>query len=218
MKHRSKDRTIDQNWNFIYFYVFLKNMKINNILFHLIDSKITKVLSLFYLKQDYKYSLSELTKMSKVPKTSVHRILKKLVELKLIKYEEFKSIKVYFLNKEKTVLDLGELFYPPKTYVEAINDYFSSVPNLSNVYQIGFKDRELQLIAVVLSTSKDFENRFLNNINNILKKYNKSSSVVFQTLEQFKQFNKMGLYKNIIEIFKLWYFLKYILKYRNVYK
>lgn len=158
---------------------------------------------MFYLKQDYKYSLSELTKISKVSKTSVHRILKRLVDLKLIKYEEFKSIKVYFLNKEKVVLELGDLFYPPKTYLEALNEYFSGVANLSNVYQIGIKDHEIQLIAVILSTTKDFENKFVVNVNNLLRKYNKSSNIIFQTKEQFNQFNKMGVYKNISEIFKI---------------
>lgn len=179
-------------------------MKLNNILFQLIDSKVIKVLSLFFIKKDYKYSLSEIAKLSKVSKASVYRILKRLVDLKLINYDEFKSIKVYYLNKNKIVLDLGELFYPPKTYKEALEEYFNEVSNLSRVYKSRVNNaKEIHLIAIVVKTSQSFEKEFKDKVNSILKLFDKRSDVVFQTAEQFEQFKKMGVYKDLIEIFRI---------------
>ncbi|HYD03435.1 MAG TPA: helix-turn-helix domain-containing protein, partial [Alphaproteobacteria bacterium] len=78
-------------------------MESQKILENLFDKKIVSILRLFLKKKDQQFYLKEISKLTKVPLASTHRILKKLEELSLIEKTKIKHLKIYKLaENEKT--------------------------------------------------------------------------------------------------------------------
>ena len=79
-----------------------------SLFFELVDSKITRILSLLLKNPKEHYHIQKLSRDARVPLSSTFRIVNKLVRLNLIETTTIGKFKIYKLN-EKRSTELKEL-------------------------------------------------------------------------------------------------------------
>lgn len=129
-----------------------------DVLTGLLDDKLIKVISLFIKHPSKKFYLSEVSKMSGVNTTSTFRILKKLVEQKLISVDIIGKVRVYQLEKNDRVRNLSDMIKKKEPTGDLLDEFCKKVGALPRVRLILLDSRThngARLIVVGDLSSKE---------------------------------------------------------------
>lgn len=158
----------------------------------LFDKKLIKILRLFVNNPDKEYYLREISRVTKVPLASTHRIIKQIKELDLINEKKDKYLKTYSAIPKN--LDLFSNFLEDKkTALKEFSEFISGVVGVSMVIQHGEEEKEKASILVV---GEDMDqNAIRDKTNEIKEKYKFNIIYLFLSPAQYEQMSSMGLYK-----------------------
>ena len=159
------------------------------ILKNLIDHKKISILSILYFSKKELY-LREIAEKTKVPLSSVSRILKELVALGLFQVRELKVIKFFSLVRSKKTKFLDLLFKEENLMDEFIR-LIRTVKGVKKVLLHGpIKNNQGNII--ILGTNID--TLVVDNICNEIKDKGLDLSNVVLTENQYLKLDKMGVY------------------------
>ena len=72
-----------------------------NLFSQLVDQKIIKILTVLLNSSQEHFHIQKLATKSKVPLSSTHRIVNKLVKIEIIEVIKINKFKIYILNEKK---------------------------------------------------------------------------------------------------------------------
>jgi hypothetical protein len=173
-------------------------MESQKILEGLFDKKILTILKMFIKKKDQQFYLREISKATKVPLASTHRILNKLLELDVVERTKIKHLKIYKLKENEKTKYLESVFEEKKTILD---EFVEQASNLSGIKTIISSGREEKDKANLLIIGEDVDNSlFREIIVKIKEKYNFTITHLVLTEAQYQQMAAMNLYPGKKEI------------------
>jgi predicted transcriptional regulator len=160
------------------------------VLTKLIDDKKAAILQVILNSKEEMY-LKEISDKSNVSITSTFRILKELVDLKLIGKKEWKTSKVYFCQSNEEAMFLKELFVEE---YDGLTEFVENVKYLPNVENIILHGAKKQSKASILVIGTDINPTLIEPICQNIK--DKGFEINFMVLakNQYAQMTTMGLY------------------------
>ena len=178
-------------------------MDSQKILEGLFDKKMLMVLKLFLKKKDQQFYLKEISKQTRVPLATTHRILSKLLELEVIEKTKIKHLKIYKLAENEKTKYLESVFEEKKTIID---EFLEQANNISGIKTIMIYGREEKDKANLLIIGESVDNSLIREIIiKIKEKYNFTLTHLVLTETQYEQMAAMNLYpgkKEIILEFK----------------
>jgi hypothetical protein len=169
-----------------------------NILKELIDKNLIEILDLFLNNPDKKFSLTEVSRETKVNVTGTFRIIKSLVLKKFIKPIPIGKTKLYILEKNEKTEYLLKLLEKDITPIEKFIEEISRLPDIIKII-LNSKEKN---IANLLIVSKDTSQEKIQEITKSIKEeYNFTINFAIITeiqYESFKKFKNYNIDKNII--------------------
>ena len=167
-------------------------MESSDVLEHLFDEKLLKILRLFYKEYDKEFYLREIAKKTNVAPASTFRILKKLMKLKLIKQIVIKRFKLYKLEDNEYTRFLGPVVKKGKQALEVFITRAKDLYGLDSIIlQSGDTDKKANLIVIGSGINQD---KIKNLCGQMLEEFNYRLTALVLEKEQFEQMDKMGLY------------------------
>lgn len=167
----------------------MENLKILESLF---DSKKLRILKLFLLEKDKQFYLREISANAKVPVATTFRIIKMLVELKLVDIIKVHKFKLYKLSINENTSFLGSFLKEGKRIVQYFVD---EIKKISQVEAVVLHGKETEEKANVLLIGQGIDPYEVKKIcASIKEQYNFVVSALALTQEQFGQMSTMGLY------------------------
>ena len=122
-------------------------METGDVLATLFDQKIVSIIKLFLRDDSKQYYLREIAKLTKVSPASTYRILKRLVDLQVLKVTEIKTAKLYSLEAGKTVDFLKSIL--EVDVVQAFVDQVKEVKGVEELYLYGKKEKSKATLFIV---------------------------------------------------------------------
>ena len=173
-------------------------MESQKILEGLFDKKMLTILKLFLKKKEQQFYLKEISKQTKVPLASTHRILNKLVELEIIERTKIKHLKIYKLSDNEKTKYLETVFEEKKTILD---EFVDQANNISGIHTIMIYGREEKDKANLLIIGESVDNSLIREIIvKIKEKYNFTITHLVLTETQYQQMAAMNLYPGKKEI------------------
>ena len=167
-------------------------MESKDILEQLIDSKILKILRIFFGNDKKQFYLREIAKITGVSSTSTFRLLDKLLELKIISLIQSSKFKTYVLADNETTRFLGQLIKREKQILQVLITRLKVILGLEEVILYGSEDKEK---ANVLLIGKDIPAEIIKELcNSIKEEFSYTITPLILNREQYDQMNNMGLY------------------------
>ena len=167
-------------------------VEIPKLLEHLFDEKRLKIIKMFLAEQNKEFSLSEISKITKVPAATTFRIINLLMKLGLLEQSQIKHLKLYMLAENKAVRFLESFLKEDAQVLELAIDKLKEVPNVEQIIIHGKPTKEL---ANVLLIGRNLDNSTVKPIcAEIKEKYKYTISPLLITAEQYQQMSQMGLY------------------------
>ncbi|MBN2422283.1 winged helix-turn-helix transcriptional regulator [Candidatus Woesearchaeota archaeon] len=164
-----------------------------NILEQLFDNKVLSILKLFIKDESSKYYLREISKLTKISPASTYRILKKLVDLKILELVRIKNTKLYQLNNENNNTEFLKSILKIKTRV--IDLFVENIKNTEAVNEVILHGEEKDNRANLLLIGENINQGEIKRVcAEIKEKYNFTISTLQLAREQFEQMSAMGLY------------------------
>ena len=161
------------------------------VLESLIAPSLLKIMKLFINNEDQTYYLREISKLTRVPPASTHRILNKLVEEDIIKVNHIKKFKLYSFNRESSRF-LLDLFQDRKS---AVAEFVRSVKAFDGVQMIVLHGNEEKNSANVLVIGEKMDTESIKrNSLYMSDKYKFNLILLTLTPDQYNQMSSMGLY------------------------
>lgn len=158
----------------------------------LFDKKIIKLLRLFINNSERPYYLREISRITKVPLASTHRIIQQLKELELIIEHKDKYLKTYSANVKNLEMFSG-LLEDKKSAIKEFSDFISSVEGVNVVILHGEEEKDK---ASVLVVGEGIDQTLIRDKTNELKeKYKFNIIYLIVTQGQYDQMLSMGLYR-----------------------
>lgn len=158
----------------------------------LFDKKIIKLLRLFINNSERPYYLREISRITKVPLASTHRIIQQLKELELIIEHKDKYLKTYSANVKNLEMFSG-LLEDKKSAIKEFSDFISSVEGVNVVILHGEEEKDK---ASVLVVGEGVDQILIRDKTNELKeKYKFNIIYLIVTQTQYDQMLSMGLYR-----------------------
>jgi DNA-binding transcriptional ArsR family regulator len=164
-----------------------------NLLKGLFDKKILSILDILVNdKSEEGLYLREISKKSKVSPASTYRILKKLMEMNIIKQTKIKQLKLYKADKTKQTEFLYKLL---KKDIRIINLFVDMAKEIDNIQAIILHGQEQADRANVLLIGEGINSAKIKEICGSLQtKHRFTISPLVLAAEQYEQMIKMGLY------------------------
>jgi len=182
---------------YIRVYIF-KIMESQKILENLFDKKIMTILKLFLKKKDQQFYLKEISKQTKVPLASTHRILNKLVELEIIERTKIKHLKIYKLTDNEKTKYLDSVFEEKKTIIDEFVDQASSISGIKTIISSGREEKDKANLLII---GESIDNSLIRDIIvKIKEKYNFTITHLVLTETQYQQMAAMNLYPGKKEV------------------
>lgn len=198
MKKLIKLLLLDNNIN-----IDLKYNKMQ-LLRDLIDKNYIEILDIFLNNPEKNFSLTEISKASKVNITATFRIIKKLKEKKFIQVIPKGKTKLYRLEKNEKIIQLLKLLEKDITPLEK---FIYEISN-KNIYKIILNSKEEDSADILIIANETSNNEIKVLSEKIKKDYNfiinftMLSESQYNSLKNFKGFDldKKIIYKKIKEI------------------
>ena len=173
-------------------------MESQKILENLFDKKIMTILKLFLKKKDQQFYLKEISKQTKVPLASTHRILNKLVELEIIERTKIKHLKIYKLTDNEKTKYLDSVFEEKKTIIDEFVDQASSISGIKTIISSGREEKDKANLLII---GESIDNSLIRDIIvKIKEKYNFTITHLVLTETQYQQMAAMNLYPGKKEV------------------
>ena len=169
-----------------------------NLLEGLFDRKILKVLKLFLQNKDKQYYLREISKQLRIPVATVFRIVRRLLELDVIREVKIKKFKLYECQENKNTAFLESFIKEGKRIIEAFVDKVKELSAVEAIIQYG-EETEDKANLIIIGAGVD-SNTLKPYTAEIKEKYRYTISVLPLTREQFEQISSMGLYSGKKEV------------------
>ncbi len=167
-------------------------MEYQKILENLFDKKMITLIKLFLRKRDQQFYLKEISKQTKIPLASTHRLLTKLVELEIISKTKIKHLTIYQLADNERTRFLTNMFEEKKTIID---EFVENVSKMAGVNTIILYGREEKDKANVLILGEGIDNNAIReSIVSIREKYNFTITHLVLTEVQYEQMAAMNLY------------------------
>ena len=158
----------------------------------LFDKKLIRVLRLFINNTDREYYLREISRITKVPLATTHRILKQLKQVELIREHKDKYLKTYSAISEN--LDIfSSLLEDKKSAIKEFSQFMATVPGVIRVILHGEEEKDKASILVV---GENLDQTSIREKTNEIKDRYKFN-IIYLLLEpnQYDQMSSMGLYR-----------------------
>jgi len=173
-------------------------MESQKILEGLFDKKMLTILKLFLKKKDQQFYLKEISKQTKVPLATTHRILNKLLELEIIDRTKIKHLKIYKLAQNEKTKYLESVFEEKKTILD---EFIEQANNIDGIKIIMIYGREEKDKANLLIIGESIDNSLIRDlIVKIKEKYSFTITHLVLTESQYQQMAAMNLYPGKKEV------------------
>jgi predicted transcriptional regulator len=173
-------------------------MESHRILDGLFDRKILTILKLFLKKKEQQFYLKEISKQTKVPLASTHRILSKLLELGIIERTKIKHLKIYKLADNEKTKYLDAMFEEKKTVLDEFIDQIKNIPGIKTIMSYGREEKDKANLLII---GESIDNSPIREILvKIKEKYNFTITHLVLTETQYQQMAAMNLYPGKKEI------------------
>lgn len=158
----------------------------------LFDNKIIAVLAVLVNDSTNGLYLREISKYSGVSDSTTFRIIKKLMEVKIVSQQKIKKLKLYTFNRNENTDFIYNLL---KKDVQVLQVFVEEAKKIENIQAILLHKEEANNRANVLIIGTNVDTGKVKELSgNIKEKYNFVVSPLVLTLEQFEQMSHMGLY------------------------
>jgi sugar-specific transcriptional regulator TrmB len=176
-------------------------MESKDILEHLIDPKIIKILRIFFGNDKKQFYLREISSLTGVSATSTFRLLNKLVELKIISILQPAKFKTYILADNETTRFLGQIIKREKQILQVLITRLKQVEGLEEVILYGTEDKEKANVLLIGSSIPADSIREV--CNSIKEEFSYTITPLMLTREQYDQMDlypdkKRILFSNIV--------------------
>jgi len=173
-------------------------MESQKILESLFDKKILLILRLFLKKKDQQFYLKEVSKQTKVPLASTHRILNKLTELNIIERTKIKHLKIYKLSENEKTKYLETIFEEKKTILDEFVELVNSISGVRTIISSGREEKDKANLLII---GESIDNSLIREIIvKIKEKYNFTITHLVLNDAQYQQMAAMNLYPGKKEI------------------
>ncbi len=163
-----------------------------NLLEELFDNKKLKVIKLFLQNKEKQFYLREIAKQTRVPIASTFRIVKKLMELELIKQIKINKFKLYKTADNDNIAFLETFLKEGKKMVQLFVEKVKELEGISSIILHG-EETEEKANLLLIGTNID-SNEIKRICAEIKEQYKFAISPLTLTQEQFTQMSNMGLY------------------------
>jgi len=176
----------------------LQIMDSQKILEGLFDKKMLTILKLFLKKKDQQFYLKEISKQTRVPLATTHRILNKLLELEVIEKTKIKHLKIYKLKENEKTKYLEAVFEEKKTIIDEFLEQATNIPGIKTIMIYGREEKDKANLLVI---GESVDNSLIREIIiKIKEKYNFTLTHLVLTETQYEQMAAMNLYPGKKEI------------------
>ncbi|MCC7574329.1 helix-turn-helix domain-containing protein [Candidatus Woesearchaeota archaeon] len=158
----------------------------------LFDKKIIKILRLFINNSDKTYYLREISRITKVPPASTHRILQQLKDLELVQETKDRYLKTYSSIKQNIDLFSG-LLEDKKSALKEFSDFIANVKGVNTVILHGEEEKDKASLLIV---GEELDQTIIRDkTNEIKEKYKFNIIYLILAPTQYEQLSSMGLYR-----------------------
>jgi len=179
----------------VYIWQIMESQKILEALF---DKKMLTILKLFIKKKDQQFYLKEISKQTKVPLATTHRILNKLADLEVIKRTKIKHLKIYKLADNEKTKYLEAVFEEKKTIIDEFVEQASKILGIKTIISSGREEKDKANLLII---GESIDNSLIREIIvRIKEKYNFTITHLVLTETQYQQMAAMNLYPGKKEI------------------
>jgi len=173
-------------------------MESQKILENLFDKKLLNILKLFLKKKDQQFYLKEISKQTKVPLASTHRILNKLLNLEIIERTKIKHLKIYKLKENEKTKFLEAIFEEKKTILDEFVELANNITGIKTIISSGREEKDKANLLII---GESIDNSLIREIIvKIKEKYNFTITHLVLTETQYEQMAAMNLYPGKKEI------------------
>ena len=158
----------------------------------LFDKKIIKILRLFINNLEKTYYLREISRITKVPPASTHRILQQLKELELVEETKNRYLKTYSGISQNLEL-FSSLLEDKKSAMKEFTEFIQTVEGVTLAIQHGEDERDKASVLVV-GEGID-QNKIRDKTNDIKERYKFNIIYLILAPMQYEQMLSMGLYR-----------------------
>jgi predicted transcriptional regulator len=173
-------------------------MESQKIMESLFDKKMLTILKLFLKKKDQQFYLKEISKQTKVPLASTHRILNKLLELEIINRTKIKHLKIYTLAENEKTKYLESIFEEKKTIIDEFVEQANNIEGIKIIMIYGREEKDKANLLIIGESVDNSQIR--ESIVKIKEKYNFTITHLVLTEIQYQQMAAMNLYPGKKEI------------------
>ncbi|MCF7862260.1 hypothetical protein K9M79_08550 [Candidatus Woesearchaeota archaeon] len=158
----------------------------------LFDTKILKVLRLFYNNKEKRFYLREISKLAEVSLTSTFRIINRLTELQIIRQLNISRFKLYKLDSNEMVDMLEPIIKEEQSVTVKFIELVKDTPGIHRIIQHG---KESDSKSNVLVIGEGIPADEIKKMAAVIKdNYNFNITYLTLTEEQYNQMVAMGLY------------------------
>lgn len=167
----------------------MSNLKLLEELF---DKKKLKIIKFFLQNKEKEFYLRELSKETTTPIATTYRIVRKLVNLELLREIKIKKFKLYKINESKDIEFLESFLKEGKRIIEMFVEKAKAIANVESIIMHG---EETETKANIFLIGEGIDSNEIKKIcAEIKEKYNFIISPLTLAKEQFEQMSRMGLY------------------------
>ena len=161
------------------------------VLESLFDKKLIKILRLFVNNKKKDYYLREISRITKVPPASTHRIITQLKTLNLIQEKKERYLKTYTANTENLEI-FSNLLEDKKTAIKEFTEFIATVEGVERAILHGEGEKDKASILIV---GENIDQTALREKTNQIKEsYNFNIIYLVLAPTQYEQMSSMGLY------------------------
>ncbi len=167
-------------------------MDSKELLEKLFDEKKLKLMNFFFDNPEDQFYLREIAKRTKIPLTTIFRLMGLLKELEIVKEIKMKKFKLYELNQNKNTKLLQDIVAHKKS---ALMEFVEAASLVDEVEKIILHGKEEKGKANVLLMGEHLDTTNIKNIVlDIKERFNFSIIDLVLDQEQFNKMSEMGLF------------------------
>ncbi len=161
------------------------------LLEELFDNKVIEIINLFLQDREKQFYLREIAKETNVPVTTTHRILQKLVELKIVKIVKVSRFKLYQTEDNEQVMFLSSII---KARKKALQEFIETIKKFKGVNMIILHGEETETKANLLIIGENINAEKVKDIVREIKEKH-DFTITYMSLRpaQYDQMSSMGL-------------------------
>jgi CO dehydrogenase/acetyl-CoA synthase epsilon subunit len=173
-------------------------MESQKLMENLFDKKMLAIIKLFLKRKDQEFYLKEISKQTRVPLASTHRILARLLDLGILERTKIKHLKIYRLADNQKTKYLEAVFEEKKTILDEFIEQANLVDGIKTIIFYGREEKDKANLLII---GEGVDNSLIRDIIvKIKEKYNFTITHLVLTESQYQQMAAMNLYPGKKEI------------------